>query len=175
MNLASIVIIVIFLILIVLGILIIGIYNKLTFYKNRVLNKFEAISKCLKDRTDIIQKIIDIINNNSLHEDSLILELNKLVTKINEENIVNNLLLLINESDDILKKALSLDKIYDVLKSNKEYMSLMDKFKDNQYKIMYAIEIYNEEVEVYNNYKQNKFINIISKIFKFVDYNYYKK
>ena len=38
------------------------------------------------------------------------------------------------------------------IKSNKEYMSLMDKFKDNQYKIMYAIEIYNEEVEVYNNY-----------------------
>lgn len=175
MNLASIVIIIIFLILIVLGILIIGVYNKLTFYKNRVFDKFKAINSCLNDRVDIINKIIDIINDNSLHEDSLIIDLNKLVTRINEENIVNNLLVLIDESDDILKKALSLDKIYDILKSNNEYMGLVDKFKDNQYKIMYAIEIYNEEVEVYNNYKQNKVINIISKIFKFVDYNYYKK
>ena len=32
-----------------------------------------------------------------------------------------------------------------------------------------------EEVEAYNNYKNNKFNGKIAKKFKFEDYNYYKK
>ena len=40
---------------------------------------------------------------------------------------------------------------------------------------MYAIEVYNEEVSNYNNYKIKKFVDIIFKIFKFESYNYYKK
>ena len=40
---------------------------------------------------------------------------------------------------------------------------------------MYAIEVYNEEVEVYNNYRQNKFIDLVRTIFKFKEYNYYEK
>lgn len=166
-------IVLVFAIIIVLGLVIIGIYNKLTFLKNRVLNKFDAINDCLNERIEIIRKIADIIGD--YHEENLIIDLNKLSREINDESIINNLLLLISKSDSLIKKALSLDSVYPELKIDKNYSKIIEEFKNNQYKIMYSIEIYNEEVEVYNNYKNIMGINIISKIFRFKNYNYYKK
>ena len=103
------------------------------------------------------------------------MELNKMKDAILDNNSINDTLPLINVSDDLLKKALSLDSIYNDLLKNKLYTSLKDTFKNNQYKIMYSIEIYNEEVEEYNNYKSKGIANIVSKIFRFSDYSYYKK
>ena len=129
----------------------------------------------LKERVDIIDSISNIITTNKLHEDNILMELNKMKEAILENSSVNDTLPLINESDDLLKKALSLDSIYDELLKDKIYMNLKDTFKNNQYKIMYSIEIYNEEVEEYNNYKSKGIANIVSKIFRFSDYSYYKK
>ena len=129
----------------------------------------------LKERVDIIDSISNIITTNKLHEDNILMELNKMKEAILENSSVNETLPLINESDDLLKKALSLDSIYDELLKDKIYMNLKDTFKNNQYKIMYSIEIYNEEVEEYNNYKSKGIANVISKIFRFSDYSYYKK
>lgn len=159
----------------ILGILIIGVYNRLSFYNNKVIDKFEAINNCLNERIDIACDIINFFNNDSFNEERLKLDLNNLSHEIKDENNVNNLLSLIDKSDKLLTKSLSMDNIYDSLKNSQEYKKIADKFKNNQYKIMYAIEIYNEEVEEYNNYKNKNIINVISKIFGFIDYNYYKK
>ena len=56
-NVAVFIIILLFLILIVIGILGIGVYNKLFFYKNKILDKFSAINDCLKERVSIIDDI----------------------------------------------------------------------------------------------------------------------
>ena len=95
--------------------------------------------------------------------------------KIENENSINGLLLLIDESYQTISKSLNINNIYEELNNNSEFISIRDKFDNNHYKIMYAIEIYNEEVEEYNNYKNKKINNIIAKKFKFEDYNYYKK
>lgn len=158
-----------------LGILIINVYNKLIFNKKKVLDKFRAINDCLNERISIIKEIVTLFENNKFHEDSLIRDLNNISNNIETESVVNNLLDLISSSDIILKKALTLENVYPELIKNNDYKRIVDAFKNNQYKIMYAIEIYNEEVEVYNNYKDKKMINIISKIFRFKNYNYYKK
>ena len=175
MNIAFIVILVIFVILILVGIIGIVFYNKLVFRKKKVIDKFNAVYMSLKERVDIIDSISNIITTNKLHEDNILMELNKMKEVILENSSVNDTLPLINESDDLLKKALSLDSIYDELLKDKIYMNLKDTFKNNQYKIMYSIEIYNEEVEEYNNYKSKGIANVVSKIFRFSDYSYYKK
>lgn len=175
MNIAFIVILVIFIILILVGIIGIGFYNKLVFRKKKVIDKFNFVYVSLKERVDIIDSISNIITTNKLHEDNLLMELNKMKDAILDNNSINDTLPLINVSDDLLKKALSLDSIYNDLLKNKLYTSLKDTFKNNQYKIMYSIEIYNEEVEEYNNYKSKGIANIVSKIFRFSDYSYYKK
>ena len=175
MNIVFFIILLIFVTITVLGILVINIYNKLTFYKKKVLDKFNDINDCLNETVDIIKEIINIIKDDKFHEDSLVLELNMLMGKIENESSVNNLLLLIDESYQTISKSLNINSIYKELNNNSEFISVRDKFNNNHYKIMYAIEIYNEEVEEYNNYKNKKINSIVAKRFKFEDYNYYKK
>lgn len=175
MNITVFVIIALFVILIVFGIIVISIYSKLTFYKKKVIDKFETINDCLKDIVEIIRGIISIIGGDNFHEDSLIMELNILISKIENEKSINTLLLLIDESYTLINRALNINTIYSELNNNSAFMDLRDKFNNNHYKLMYAVDIYNEEVEAYNNYKNNKFNGKIAKKFKFEDYNYYKK
>ena len=164
-----------FLILTILGILVINIYNKLIFYKKKVLDKFSDIKGYLYDDVDVIKKVISIIDVSKYHEDSLILKLNTLIDKILNENSVNGLLILIDDVNKCILEVMNLSKIYEELNNNSDFSSAMDKLNNNNYKIMYALEIYNEEVEEYNNYKNGKVNNIVFKIFKFENYNYYKK
>lgn len=173
MSTAYIVIIAIFLVLIIIGIISIGFYNRILFRKKKVEDKLESITKALEERREIIQKINSLFSSLSFHEDNLMLELNDSYVKIDEKS--DSTLNLINRTDDLLVKALSLDNIYPELTKNNDYAQIKDIFKENQYKVMYAIEIYNEEVEEYNNYRNKFFVSIINKICKFKDYDCYKK
>ena len=175
MNEAWIIIIVLFAILIIIGILVITFYNKLLFRKNKAKEKFKSMSECLNERTDIINKLTSILQSNDYFEESLLRELKSLKEEIDKETKTNYLISLIEESDKVLEKALNLDNIYDHLKNNQDFLNVKEQFKNNQYKLMYTKEIYNEEAEAYNNYKNKGISKIIAKLFKMPDYNYYKK
>ena len=175
MNEAWIIIIVLFAILILIGILVITFYNKLLFRKNKAKEKFKSMSECLNERTDIINKLTSILQSNDYFEESLLRELKSLKAEIDKETKTNYLISLIEESDKVLEKALNLDNIYDHLKNNQDFLNVKEQFKNNQYKLMYTKEIYNEEAEAYNNYKNKGISKIIAKLFKMPDYNYYKK
>ena len=175
MNEAWIIIIVLFAILIIIGILVITFYNKLLFRKNKAKEKFKSMSECLNERTDIINKLTSILQSNDYFEESLLRELKSLKAEIDKETKTNYLISLIEESDKVLEKALNLDNIYDHLKNNQDFLNVKEQFKNNQYKLMYTKEIYNEEAEAYNNYKNKGISKIIAKLFKMPDYNYYKK
>lgn len=133
------------------------------------------MSECLNERTDIINKLTSILQSNDYFEESLLRELKSLKEEIDKETKTNYLISLIEESDKELEKALNLDNIYDHLKNNQDFLNVKEQFKNNQYKLMYTKEIYNEEAEAYNNYKNKGISKIIAKLFKMPDYNYYKK
>lgn len=173
MDISYIIIIIIFLILIVLGGAVIGFYNRILFRRKRVEDKLNSIKDILVERNEIIRGVNTLFANSSFHEDDLMLELNDLYIKINENK--DTTLNLLNNTDRLLVKALSLDSLYPELAKNQEYDSLKKSFKDNQYKVMYGVETYNEEVEEYNNYRNKKIINIVNKLFKFPDYDVYRK
>ena len=173
MNIAIIVIICIFAILIIIGIIAIGFYNRILFRKKKVEDKLNSIKENLKERNEIIRRLNTLFANSSFHEDNLMLELNDLYIKINENS--DSTLNILNNTDRLLVKALSLENLYPELSKNSEYNSLKDLFKDNQYKVMYGVETYNEEVEEYNKYRTKKVINIVNKLFKFPDYDIYRK
>ena len=173
MNKVYIIIIIIFILLITIGIISIGLYNKILFRKKKVEDKLNSIKQNLKDRNEIIRKLNTIFSNSSFHEDNLMLELNDLYIKINENS--DTTLNLMNNTDRLLVKALSLDNLYPELNKNEEYNALKELFKDSQYKVMYGVETYNEEVEEYNKYRTKPIISIVNKVFKFPDYEIYRK
>ncbi|MEE3342781.1 MAG: LemA family protein [Bacilli bacterium] len=173
MSTAYIVIIAIFLVLTIIGIIFIGLYSRIIFRKKKVEDKLDVINKDLEERGTIIQKVNAIISTQSFHEDNLVLELSNLYENISKKG--DSTLNLLNKSEDSLIQALSLDSVHPELSKNNEYVKLKELFRENQYKVMYAIEIYNEEVEEYNNYRKKFIINIVNKICKFTNYDSYNK
>ena len=167
------VIIIFFGIVMILGIMGINIYNRFIFYRDIVLDKFVEVDKLLCNRVDYIDKIIDIINKNKFHEDGIVRDLNNLKNSINKEIDINERIKLVN--DDIIDKALGLNSVYDKLNKDKNFNNLKEEYDNNKGLIDYAIDIYNEEVFKYNNYKNRKINNMIFKWFKFYEYNCYMK
>ncbi len=167
------VIIILFSIIMILGIMVISIYNKLIFYRDRVLDKFKEVDKLLCNRVSYIDSIIEIINSNKLHEDGIIRDLNKLKSSIDKEIDINARMLLVK--DDIIDTALSLDNVYKKLENDKSFNEVKEEYDNNKGLIDYAIDIYNEEVLDYNNYKDKSINNKIFNWFKFYTYNFYKK
>lgn len=161
--------------LIVFGLLfILNFVNRLEFYKKKVIQKFESVKSIINERIEIIDKVNMYLKVNCPHEDNLIKELNNLTTSFRNTDDINELLSLINKSRNILKSATTLESTYIILQNKKEYFDFRDMIKDNDAKIEFAASVYNEEVENYNKFRENKYISILSKMFKFPDYNYYK-
>ena len=149
-------------------------YNKLKLRQNKVLEKFEAVYDCLHERIELIDNIISLIKKENYHEETLIRDLTTLKKELLTENINNNLLLLINKSHTLIVRALNIKATYPSLGDNKDFQDIIETFQNNQTKITYALEIYNEEVKVYDDYKKKAIINVIAKVFFFSTYNYYK-
>ena len=141
----------------------------------RVNNKLITLTDGLNERCDIIRKLNTIFANSLFHEDNLMLELNDLYVRISGNKDNSNVLNYINLTDDLLRKALSLESVYPELSKNNDYISLKSLFKDNQYKIMYGIELYNEEAREFNDYKNGFFAKYVGKILKMKDFDYFKK
>ena len=130
MGNAYIVIIAIFLVLIVIGIICIGFYNRILFRKKRVEDKLNSIKDILNERADIIRNINTLFSNGSFHEDNLMLELNDLYKKIQDNS--ESALILLKTTDVLLTKALSLENIYPELTKSQEYLSAKELFKKNK-------------------------------------------
>lgn len=173
MDIVVFVIIFIFIILIVFGILVIDVYNKLVFYRDRLFKKFDSVDGLIGERVVIMNNIISVILDNNLHEDDIIRDINKVIDDINNYEDINDRLLLVKSSADIINRAFSLSKVYDKLKRVDRFNLDKNEFFSNTNEINYAGAIYNEEVLKYNNCKNALFGNFVFKLFRFREYDYY--
>lgn len=153
--------------------IIIGIYGKLTMKKNKIEDKYNYINKYLEERINLILRIINLLEPSTYHEENLTTELEKLTKEITKEKNINNSLKLISKSNKLITKALTLEKIYKELATNQNYNLIKEEFANNQSQITYAIEIYNEEVNKYEEYRKKPVIKHISKLLNFKDYETY--
>ena len=174
MNTIEITIILIFGLIVFIILFIISFINRLLFYKNKVIDKFKSIKDQIKERIKIIDTIKKKKKKNCPHEDNIIKDLSNLTTSFKNTDNINELIDLINKSKKILDSSTTLETTYNKLKNDKEYQEFKNTIKDNDDKIEYSASIYNETLDEYNNYKNNKYISILSKLLKFPDYNYYK-
>lgn len=162
------------LILISLGILFF--VNNLLLKRQKVDFSFDSIIKCLGNRTEILDKIAIFIEKNTTEEAKYINSINKSsinlskIFKSNKNNIKD-----IKDSSKLLQKFITLKTIYPKFEKNKIYNELIEKINLNEDRLIYAIDIYDQEVSKYNQLFNTKFNSFIGKIFKIKEYDYYNK
>jgi len=142
-------------------------FNKLTKLSNYVKEKWSSVDVLLKQRTDMIPNIVEVIKGYVKHENKTLVEVTKarnLVVK------ASNKLEEINTNKDLtnnVDKLLLIHEDYPELKANKNFLKLQDELVDLEKKISSSRQDYNSAVLLYKN-KQNTFpSNIVSNLFNF--------
>lgn len=162
---------------IIIFILLIGLYfvNRILQYKLRIDNSFYAIKEVLNSLEVLLEDILEFLDKNLEHEKSLRKRLSQtkdliLSVKNDKEGIKT-----IHKIDSELNNFISLENTYEKLGKNKDYTKIKEELLKNKDRLIYASDIYDKGVIDYNNYREKRLINIISKLLRIPDYDCYNK
>lgn len=156
-------IIVIFGVLLILALYLLGVYNKLCFYKNKLEDKYQTLNEEITKISNITEKVADIVKE-MYGED-----------KIQDVKIVNRNLMGNTDVNERMHRVVGLIKF---LKFISDHIQDSDKLKEYENEVVssldnirYATEFYNNCVNDYNEYREKGIASYIFKIFKFKEYN----
>ena len=144
----------------------VGIYNKLVALRNRLKNAFAQIEVQLKRRHDLIPNLVEIAKKYMDHENSTLKAvtearsgaqnaLEKAALDPTDANVIKNL----TQAEGVLNKSLGqfnmVMEAYPDLKASQNMIQLSEELTSTENKVSFARQAYNDEVMVYNTYKQS--------------------
>ncbi len=139
-------------ILLIIGIILVLMYNSLISKKNQVENIFASVDTVLKKRYDLIPNLVASVSKYMDHEKSTLNDLTKLRADANKPNITDEQKI---ELDAKVSSALGSIMIavenYPDLKANENVMHLQRSLNEAEEQISAARRAYNQAVTDYNN------------------------
>jgi LemA protein len=165
MSSALIAILVIVVIAVVLGAMIVGIFNKLVTYRNRYKNAFAQIEVQLKRRHDLIPNLIEVAKGYVAHErgtlEAVINARNQAVGGLQKAaqdpgnvNAIKELAVAEGALTGTMGRLFALAESYPDLKANQNMMQLSEEQRSTENKVAFARQAFNDGVTQYNTYRQ---------------------
>ena len=165
MSLAVIALIAGVLVVIVLGLMGTGIFNKLVTYRNRYKNAFAQIEVQLKRRHDLIPNLVEIANGYMKHErntlEAVINARNQAVGGLQKAaqdpgnaDAIKGLAAAEGVLTGTVGRLFALAESYPDLKANQNMMQLSEELRSTENKVAFARQAFNDSVTLYNTYRQ---------------------
>ncbi len=138
-------------VLVILLAMIVGLYNRIIEYENRIENAWGQIDVQLKRRADLVPNLVDTVKGYAAHEKAAI------------DSVTNARAALMGagtrearmEAEGFLEQALgklfAIAEAYPDLKANTNFLSLQDELSHTENKVAYARQHYNDSVLGFNN------------------------
>ena len=137
---------------IVIGIILVLMYNSLVGKKNQVENIFASIDTQLKKRYDLIPNLVASVSKYMEHEKSLLEEVTKLRSEANRANISDEQKIKLDAKiTSALGSIMIAVENYPDLKANENVMHLQRTLSEVEEQISAARRAYNQAVTDYNN------------------------
>jgi len=144
----------------------IAIFNNLVKYKNLKDNAFAQIDVQLHRRHDLIPNLVETCKGYMAHEkqtlETVIKARNQAITcleSIKKSGPSNNLISQLGSAESLLTQSLGQLQItiedYPDLKANQSIAQLNEELTSTENRISFARQAYNDEVMVFNTYKQS--------------------
>lgn len=146
MFLAFIVLVVGFGALLLIGLLVALVYNKLVTLRNRVENSWAQIDVQLKRRFDLIPNLVETVKGYAKHEKETFQKVTEAraamanAKTVKEQADANNML------TEALKTLFAVAENYPELKANENFMDLQQQLSETEDKIAYSRQFYNDSV-----------------------------
>lgn len=165
MSLTVIALIVGVLVVIVLGGMVTGIFNKLVTYRNRYKNAFAQIEVQLKRRHDLIPNLVDTAKGYMKHERTTLEAviharnqaaggLQKAAQDPGNADAIKGLAAAEGVLTGTVGRLFALAESYPDLKANQNMMQLSEELRSTENKVAFARQAFNDSVTLYNTYRE---------------------
>ena len=156
---------IVFVLVVALGAIVTGIFNKLVTYRNRYKNAFAQIEVQLKRRYDLIPNLVETAKGYMKHEretlEAVISARNQAVGGLQKaaQNPGNaEAIQALAGAEGMLTGAMgrlfALAESYPDLKANQNMMQLSEELTSTENKVAFARQAFNDGVTTYNTYRQ---------------------
>lgn len=161
-------------IIVVLGIVLIGMYNGLVSSSQQVEEAWSDIDIQLKRRYDLIPNLVNTIKGSTNFESSTLEKVIEARSKALGAGTMTEHKDAENQLSGALKSIFSLTESYPDLKSNQNFLALQSELSDTENKIQAARRFYNNNVMAYNTKIKTVPTNMIAKQFGFLEKEFFE-
>jgi LemA protein len=160
--------VVILVIIVVLGLVVMSIYNGLVRGRNEVKNAWSSIDVQLKRRYDLIPNLVEIVKGYAGHERQTL----EAVVKARQQAVsftggVEDRAKVENALTSTLRSLFAVAESYPELKANQNFLSLQEELAGTENKIGFSRQYYNDTAMRYKNRVEMFPSNIIAGMFNF--------
>jgi LemA protein len=166
------------LVAIVVGVIVMGIYNKLVTLRNRYKNAYAQIDVQLKRRYDLIPNLVETAKGYMAHERGTleaVTEARNIAYAASKAAAANpgdaaamkNLTAAETGLGGTLSRLMMVSEQYPDLKANQNMMQLTEELTSTENKISFARQAYNDSVMAYNTDREVFPSNLIAGMFNF--------
>ena len=169
------VLIVLIVIAVVVGLIVISLYNSLVTARNEVKNSWSQIDVQLNRRHDLIPNLVETVKGYMNHERQTL----EAVTAARQQAVnltgasVEDKARVENALSQTLKSLFAVAESYPDLKANQNFLALQEELTSTENKISFARQYYNDSVMRLNNRIQVFPTNILAGMFNFTESQFF--
>lgn len=161
-------------IIVVLGIIVIAMYNGLVAASQHVEEAWADIDVQLKRRYDLIPNLINTVKGSANFESSTLEKVIAARSSAMSAGTITEHKEAENQLTGALKTIFALSENYPDLKSNQNFLSLQSELADTENKIQAARRFYNSNVMTYNTKIKTVPTNLLAKQFGFSEKEFFE-
>jgi LemA protein len=147
-------------IIVVLGFVMVGMYNGLVTARNRVREAYSGIDVQLKRRLSLIPNLVETVRGYASHERETLENVTRARSMLQSASGPAEAAQANNFLTQTLRSLFAVSEAYPDLKANTNFLELQRELTDTEEKIAYARQFYNSNVLGYNN-KTSTFPTVI--------------
>ena len=166
-------------VVVILGVFVIGVYNKLVTMRNRYKNAYAQIDVQLKRRYDLIPNLVETAKGYMKHESGTLTAVTEArniayaaskaaAANPGDATAMKNLTAAESGLGGTLSRLMMVSEQYPDLKANQNMMQLTEELTSTENKISFARQAYNDSVMTYNTDREVFPSNLIAGMFNFV-------
>ena len=160
-------------IVVILGFIVVSIYNRLVVLRNRIENAWSQIDVQLKRRADLIPNLVETVKGYAAHEKEVFQKVTEARAALVHAEGVRDQAEANNMLTGALKSLFAVAENYPELKANQNFMMLQEELSGVESKIAYARQFYNDTVLKYDNMREKFPSNIVAGMFGFSEREYF--
>ncbi|MBD3169173.1 MAG: LemA family protein [candidate division Zixibacteria bacterium] len=160
--------------IVILGAMLVGMYNSLVRLRNQVDNAWSQIDVQLKRRHDLIPNLVETTKGYMKHERETLDSVTNARARAMGAGSVGEKAEAETELGSALNRFMLVVENYPDLKANQNFLALQEELTSTENKIAFARQGYNDQVLFYNNKIQMFPSNILAGMFNFGKREYFE-